>query len=1687
MPFEDDTLSLDAAPQSVDYETLQDEIRQKTNRGLYLDAYELAKSRLGQQILQWPDRKGRIIGSRMADCLGGDQLANALTFRLGRDFPDDPEVMYMTTLQKLARRPLARMWVTMRDQELPTDDHELQAMWVILKGIILAGMRDFDRGFELLQRGRELLPDDPRPLLRLASAYANSDSIDLAIQSCRDALQVMPHYTAGVQTLAHFLSQDNQVEESFELLEEAVRTTQSGGCRLQLARMMIHRKDYDQAAALVDGIEDWFPLADPLRKGRAKRDSVWSTIANVRSELAQFAGDHQQAIHWAEIANTKFHDTLAENIAAKKDTGRRVELKVPFVLQKHVTCAPATLTMLSAFWGIEVDHDNVVDEICYDGTAPVKQRAWAEANGMVAREFRVTESSAQALIDAGIPFGLSSIDPGGGHINVVYGYDSRRGVFLIQDPGYWYGIESLVAEFIERYEAFGPRGFLLVPADKQSLLDQIELPDADAFDQQYAIAVALLKHDREAATKILESMESQAPDHWLTLWSQVEVARYDVNAPVRLKAIEKLRELFPGNEILTLAACDLLSLLDRQDLVIKRLRECVGGELPSTESRLRLIELLEGQSDAQERAQQLRLVLRYSPMNPEGLFQESVRLWELRQRDQALELLRLAAMSGERDENHARRYLSAAAQMDRQQEAIGVLKERFERHGNASGQPGMTYAYALEFTTHADHAIQAIHETLRRRPDDGDLICEAASALGRLDSPAAGDRLMSDATIPLPEDQVLFAKANLAVSDGRLQDALAALLDVQKIQPLNPDVVQRIAELKHDLGGFDQSLDYLKSLVEQFPHCRSLLSITAEYLHRAARYDEAIEYLDRILSTCDYDAWAWRERSLVCTAAGRYDEAHQDAARALDCERSAMSYSILADALVGKGQIAEAEENYRAAVLKDCDHVPAILSWSKICENESESRRVMEEVYEQLVDQQSSGAGLYAYHRLVSGLLGQDELAENLQRMRRVRPDVFMTHKLLAAHFIEFRRFDEAEQVLQEVKNRFSHQSGYWRELGEVYLANDRLDTPAESMEQAIEISPFDSELSARLAAVYSALERNSEAETTLRRALRGAPADTALVVALAKTIDDDKERAQLVLKAAMLAPRSDDNWGLLLSLCQFENRDSDAVDAARDLVRQRPHDGYARLRLAETLHREDQWEESVAVIREAIERDPRNADLYGLLAQRYFERDMLDEAIEACSPSDVDPFDLSQLNLYAARLLQQSGKTEDACGRIKEALRRDPTNLEAWSQLAEWSESIEKFEWYDEAAQALLDRAPHLAASHGYFAATLSRNGERAQAKDHLRQAIELDREYVYAVQELLKLFAADGETDLAEAFVKEIDGSVSPEYVAMGKTYVAAANRRYTDVLSILQSVPEDQNPAIVAAGVRIAYQSNPDRQLSGALTSALKRKGAAYAVGIAWGQIHAAADPPPGSAGLPDSVAGLLRFRPGEGRDAAAVAVLDVFRGLIEDADDPTKAFITKSTKRMIRKFGKHIYGSAHLWSAILWTTVSTELYRKGRAIAAKFALVEHRDADLIVPAALAALFQRDDSLAEKIVYDAYQLDPDSLPVEMQLCGTILAIHSRPNEDIEAMIGAIDKNRLFGQFLLIARFISIGMQCIRDRDETAMIQDWKKSFVDADKDDASVDHRVYAELRARVAEARGDFRLAKRLRKSKYVRPS
>jgi tetratricopeptide (TPR) repeat protein len=523
-----------------------------------------------------------------------------------------------------------------------------------------------------------------------------------------------------------------------------------------LAVLLAGQRRFAESLDCLDRFQALSPLLD--REGRR-----W--LAARRSDALYELGDLEGARRQATLAENPFHAALADRLTRPAEDGRRVLLGVPFVRQHHKTCTPASLASVASFWSRPVDHLALAETICYDGTPRHRARAWAEADGWVVHEFRVTWESACALLDRGIPFVLAIAGPMFGHDQAVVGYDARRGTLYVREPSGPFLVEVLAAPFLDAQRWSGPRGFVLLPRAEHERLAGVELPDAWAYERLHQIQMSLEAHRPDAAEALQREMEGTLPDHPLTLWAAALVAGSAADEATQVQCIEGLLRRFPDCAALLFRKLSLLQGV-APPRELRRLLDQGGDrhprDVPLLSLRAHVLSL-----DAREHPRALRAlraVLRMgiSPTTGHDLL-SLARIEEARGRPEAaLELYRFSACFEDMNESFAATYFSAGRARNRTDEALALLRRRFERLAPRSGHPGMTLSWALEQCGYVPQALDALERALALRPADGELMLLAADAHARHQRLERAESLLSAAYHRSPLEAWLRTAARAA-------------------------------------------------------------------------------------------------------------------------------------------------------------------------------------------------------------------------------------------------------------------------------------------------------------------------------------------------------------------------------------------------------------------------------------------------------------------------------------------------------------------------------------------------------------------------------------------------------------------------------------------------------------------------------------------------------------------------------------------------------------------------------------------------------------------------------------------------------------------------------------------------------------------------------------------------------------
>lgn len=1374
----------DAPPLVTPADPTLEAVRALYEQGRYLSAWRLAAAE-GADEPGWAGTGARVLLARVLRNVGAPRRAEALILRTWRADRSHPEATYYAGYALLGQRGPLATWRHLRDH--PLDEAapaRIRADVLALQAVTLGHLRDFGAAEALLARARQLTPENAWLEVEQAHLLQLQDRPAEAEAAARCALEGSPWFRPAVQALADLLCVLDRPEEALSLLSEATGRLESAAIVAQLAQLQEELGAYRESRASWERWAELTPCLEP--RGR-------TFLAGKRSDLAYLCGDLPRAAEEARQA-TPFHQRIAERLDGPRED-RRVLLEVPAVRQHHMTCAPASLTMMCRYWGGSCDHLELAAEICYDGTPSSRSRRWAEEQGWVARELTVTFAAARALLDRGCPFALVTVEATSAHMQLVVGYDARRGTILIRDPSLRNLQEALGEELLEHYAFTGPRGLVLLPAAEATRLDGLDLPDAALHDRFHALQEALTRHDREAAEGCAQALQAEAPGHRVTLQAARTLAIYDEDPAAILRANERLLEAFPGTTAIELSKLVCLSQLARRGERLEYLERLSRESGSPAVWQRHASELL---GDAREHARARRLLrraLRRAPLEPWPLVGLADLRWEQGRFAEALPLYRFATCLGDKDERLARSWFQASRQQGETDEALEFLRERMARLGDRSGQPARTLFWALAQLDRSEEAQAVLGEALGRRPEDPELLLFAAEAHARSGRRAEAEALLGRAEGKARKVEWLLAAAELAWQALDLLRARELFSSLLALDPLHMRAHEAVSELLAQTEGQEAACAHLEAAAARFPHHYPLHQA---WIRRLREQDEpaAMEApIRRLIEIHPADAWSRRELALTLGQLRRHEEAAAAAAEALRLEpREPASHAVAARVALARGEHELAREGFRTALSLSAEAGFAVRGLLEACREPAHTAEALAFVREQLLAQRRVGEGLLAYGALAGGHVEPLQQGAFLRRMRQERPELWQTWSTLADHLVDQHLPEEAVTLLQQATARFPLRLELWLDLARARgLAGDP-GGEAEALERVLAIDAGHVGAVARRAALHLRRAEFEPARRLLEQALARMPLVPWHLELLARALWQLGERDEALARAeraVRVDPAWDDAWELLAEWAPLLGRPERVPELLREVAEARPKNLGGWLRLARLLPR-PRLDERLEALRRAEELDPRAAEVHELRAQILAEEGRFEEAEQACQPTvwGDQPAPLI-VRGRRAWVVAARGDAPRAVTLMREVLAGAPGYFWGWARLSDWCRETGDVEGQLAAARALVRLAPQEAEPLWHLGSALRAQGDLDGARDAWRRAVELRPDAWGPARNLFDLTLERGQLGEAEAQLRELKAHFGGEEpaVAIRGLDLACRQRRRAEATGALRVLAADE----------------------------------------------------------------------------------------------------------------------------------------------------------------------------------------------------------------------------------------------------------------------------------------------------------
>ncbi|NOT62688.1 MAG: hypothetical protein HOP19_20975 [Acidobacteria bacterium] len=1314
-------------------------------RGFYLQAHAAALQLA--PLKDWQGTDAKVLAGRMCYALGAARQAQRLHYSAWRHDKLHAEARYFYARALSDRSGVLRAWWFLQSigEELPNATPNVQADWYGLHAQTLGNLRDFDRAEAALAKAEACAPTDPYVWVERAGLLEMEDRYDEALQAAEHALLVRPWYRPAIQTAAHLLVLLEREQEALQLLKEAITRIESGSIAGQLAQLQSDLELYQEARANWELFAERMPLLD-------EDDQPWLNAR--RSDAAYYCGDYEAALAFAEKARGFFFKRVAENLRAAQSNGnnaQRLALPVNFIRQHHMTCAPATLSMISRYWQKSVEHLGVAEQICYGGTTDYSERKWAMEQGYVTREFCVNRDDAVKLIERGVPFTLATVDPGNAHLQAVSGYDARRGTLLLRDPYVSSLGEALADELVKHYRSSGPRGMALVPLDQADKLADLELMDAALYDHVYQIQDALDRHDRESAMTVWQTLQGAHPEHRLTHWSRLIIAWYDDDNTQILASVEKLLEQFPEDANLKMSKIFALRTLSR-----------------SEERLAYLAELCAWHQRGEPTADNDAAVDGDKPAADNGTLDNAVnRSSQGVDEDDAKQLPSVPSVPS----------VPLSDDNDPDQE----LTEKEKKDSRRYFDPLFWQQYAEELSTDArmhGKALRLLQRTLRYRSQDAHSISILAN--------------------------ILWAQRRFEIATELYRFA-ACLKDTSE------HYVQAYFIAARYLGQRQSALQHLESRFKRFGKRSGAPARTlSSALEQVGDDVRALAVLDEALASRPEDGELWLYASDAQARNGNFDKAEQYAAQAEG--KAPRTACLRGKALIAfyRGALTEALQHWREVLEAEPQAIDATRNVSRLIA-ETEGREVSHAF---LRERCECFPHNYPLNQLLVEALREDPAAaeQALRRLIEIDPNESWGRRELAYKLIELQRYDEAQAEAETARQLEPQNPFSFCTLGAVQAARGDVAEARESFKEAIRLSA-DTEFAIgelmnhshtpaekldALNLLAAELEKQvtfgegvlayreyakaslpmEEVQAFLQRALDARPdlplVWTAMIQQLVdmQSLDEALRVGEEATQRFPLLPRL---WLDLASVQQVRLNVAGEITALQQALRIAPKWGFAAQQLADAYLRAGEKQKAIEILERAIALTPLDPYNHGCLAD----------------------------------VLWKLNEKDAALARIQPALKLEPEYEWGWRALRDWAADRKQPELATELAREVTQQRPGQALAWLTLARTITDARKLDERLAAIDRALVLQPRMIEAYALKARLFTEAHRFDEARAACRPaVFGENVPAGLRIVAANVEAERGAVNDAVKLLREIVTDE-PNFYPAWAQLAdwYRANKD----------------------------------------------------------------------------------------------------------------------------------------------------------------------------------------------------------------------------------------------------------------------------------------
>lgn len=1355
---------------------ITEKIQQLVKQGKYKLAFTLAEKSWGPYST-WREQSQLKIAVQLLSQLGMERKAEYLELiNWRRNKADSTACLHALMVFFNSRNLIYCQRFIDKYEHTAGDNPDSQAEWLAAKAILCIKVRDFTSAYALLKQAGTLGTNHSWYQRLQCYALESDGQREQALLLAEKLFKQSPNLK-NLQALIKYTQLTYGNKASSKLLSKHISNYESISLWENYASMLRDIKDWDHCEYALD-------QADNLRISEEKKGNNYHQY--LRSEITLARGELEKTKNILAKSNYRFGQKVLENLKKVDTLSAPVELNVPDIAQKHMTCAPSSIAAIIQYFGLTADEDDIANEICFGGTSHNDQYEWLNKNGFICKEFDLTEDIAITLIDNNLPFTLTTTQGMSSHLQVVKGYDKSAGVLLLMDPSSIGNTRILTDYLIEDDLDNGPRCMVFVPQAQKEALDSIQLPSGGLYPHWRALEKSSDNQDLKSLDKSLQAIKQLDPTHrFVPLGNRLRaILCRDEN--LILKYTEELLTRFPSIEYLTLSKFTSLKALSRPFEAIDFLLEEYSKQKQSDLLTVLINETIDYPKYRETNETLLKESEQKPWFNAEYFWVQGHRYWSLNKKEQSCTYYYWAICLDNTNYRYTESFFIAYRMQGLTDQALAILKSRYEQSISVSAKPIYSLFSAYEMASKESEGLQILATACNKHPNDSKLHLYYLSKLLRHGKWDLFDQKLNEYTPILTKLDKQKLNISKLEQQGHNLQAAQLLENLLKDQPGDYQLKERyIDSLK--LSGQAGKADLFVSLrYDKNPENLSDLWLVVDH-HSCEK--TRILALQKINTYSPNNCNAKQQLADILIQSRELDEANILVNELIEQQpNNAQNWALKSNIHLSLNQWSEAQQTSLHALSLNIDNDDSFAAVISTHTSPQQKLAAFKYIGNLLNTKHSCGEAIWNYWHYGNNWISHKELHQFCDSMLSKYSDHWQCWIIKALQLKTENQLEKAINVLNDASVKFQLSASIYFEKAQIHALLSQNNDAIKAFETASNLSPS----WVKLATEYSQfLETNGDLKAALSVVekcrlynncngyLYGFIAD------LYHQLDRTDSAINFLESAINFQPDYQWAWHKLYNLCQQTKQEQRFHTLLETKLQDFSHIPELWITASGI---EEKFETKLELLKKAREIQPEHIQATNRLLELLIENRQDEQALDILNNNtwnDALPISISikEPIIYANR-----GSVGQALDCLDKLLQQNPRYIEGWEKQLDWASEIDDNQRIIKAANTLVHLDAHSCYMLCRCAKLMLQIGDSAQkevATEWLERAYRIDPLSSNAALLLLDEYILQGRTSDAYTHLNNVQEAHDNAWTDVRKLELALKENNYEDGLSIFSKV--------------------------------------------------------------------------------------------------------------------------------------------------------------------------------------------------------------------------------------------------------------------------------------------------------------